>query len=146
MKHYSVNPHAESVANDVAIAVLGVFIFIAAALFIGGVVALNEWDAIIIGAILFVVSVLVAIVGVICWTSIKITVNMSRTLYNIENAIRETSSTRIEKEKREQNHEPVFEPVSYICPDCGQKVSENLEACPNCGCPMGMIKKIATKK
>ena len=31
---------------------------------------------------------------------------------------------------------------TYICPDCGQRIDNNLHDCPNCGCPATMLKEV----
>lgn len=35
---------------------------------------------------------------------------------------------------------------TYICPDCGQKIDNNLHDCPNCGCPATMLKEVVQQE
>ncbi len=77
---YNVNPNAENVCNVVAIVFLIVSISCALiCLFVG--VAVNAFFG-ILGAIIFVIA------GLVSWASLKVVVNISRSLYNINDALR----------------------------------------------------------
>ena len=76
---YCVNPNAENVCNVVAIVFLIVSIICALASLI---FALDGNAFGILGAFIFI------IVGVVSWASLKVVVNISRSLYNINDALR----------------------------------------------------------
>ena len=76
---YYVNPDAENVCNVVAIVFLIVSIICALACLL---LALFESAYGLFGAIFFV------IIGLVSWASLKVVVNISRSLYNINDALR----------------------------------------------------------
>lgn len=85
---FQVNPTAENVGNAVAKVILTTFIILAIICFIAGLVGLFS-SSILTGAILLLCSILVVTIGLICWAAIKIFVNISRSLYNINDILRQ---------------------------------------------------------
>lgn len=78
---YFINPNAESICNVVAIVFLIVSIICALFCLLAGLAS----DAIvygILGAVIFVIA------GLVSWASLKVVVNISRSLYNITDALR----------------------------------------------------------
>lgn len=84
---FSVNPKAEAVTDTIAKIVLGIHLFLSVAILVVGIIQIVDFDE-FVGIILIATAILLAIVGIILWAGLKIIVNMSRTLYNINNAIR----------------------------------------------------------
>lgn len=86
---YNVNSIAEAVASTVASIILWLFIIIGFGAIIFGFLFYKEKTmepeaiAVIIGS-----GIVVIISGILNWASIKMFVNMSRSLYNINDAIR----------------------------------------------------------
>lgn len=147
MKHFSVNPKAESIADVVTKIVLSVHILVAVALIIFSVVAFVDYrDE--NGIILLFVSIFVAIVGVICWASLKMIVNVSRTLYNIEDDLQQLTkitdnnhySWISDKNKQENKNTKNSKEKDVRCPDCGELIINVEDDCPNCGCPSSILK------
>lgn len=81
---YSVNPFAESVSSSVASIILAISIVVAIVVLVAGFAAGRE--NILLG---IVGAAGIAAVGLISWASMKMLVNISRSLYNINDALRE---------------------------------------------------------
>lgn len=81
-KYFPVNPSAESICDTVAVIFLTVFIICSVIALIAGL-AMESFFIGILGAILFV------IVGLVSWASLKVIVNISRSLYNITETLQE---------------------------------------------------------
>lgn len=88
---YSVNPAAESVCSAVAAILLTLFIIGAVVLIILGVVAFVDGDT-TYGLIFCGGATICFIVGLFNWASMKMLINISRSLYNINDAIRSQQS------------------------------------------------------
>ncbi len=104
MEKFDVNPAAESVAASVAKAVLAISIVIGVILFIVGLTA-GYGLACLLGAAYLI------LIGVICWAVIRMFVNISRSLYNIN-------------EKLDQKQDKVKEETFDIDYDGGGKFKE----------------------
>lgn len=78
---YYVNTNAENVCNVVAIVFLIVSIICALVCLLAGLAS----DAIIYG---FLGAVIFVIIGIVSWASLKVVVNISRSLYNINDVLR----------------------------------------------------------
>ena len=78
---YYVDPNAENACNVVAIVFLIVSIICALVCLLAGLAS----DAIIYG---FLGAVIFVIIGIVSWASLKVVVNISRSLYNINDALR----------------------------------------------------------
>lgn len=83
---YSVNPSAESICDTVAVTFLIVFIICSIITLIAGF-AMDSALIGILGAILFV------ILGLVSWASLKVIVNISRSLYNITATLQDFTPT-----------------------------------------------------
>ena len=98
---YYVNPNAENVCNVVSIVFLVVSIICAFISLSAGFAA----DGVVYGILGAVICI---IVGVVSWASLKVIVNISRSLYNINDAIRAgliqngVSSTTVKNESNNQ--------------------------------------------
>ena len=79
-REYDVNPAAEAISSTVAAVVLIVNLLLAFGLVIGGIFSLQESE---LGGLLIASGVVVGVAGVILWASLKVIVNISRSLYNI---------------------------------------------------------------
>lgn len=79
-REHEVNPAAEAISSTVAAGVLIVNLFLALSLIIGGIFSLKDGE---IGGLLIAAGVVVGLAGVIMWASLKVIVNISRSLYNI---------------------------------------------------------------
>ena len=88
---YSVNPTAESVCSAVAAILLTLFIIGAIVLIVLGVVAFVDGDT-TYGLIFCGGAAICFIVGLFNWASMKMLINISRSLYNINDAIRSQQS------------------------------------------------------
>ena len=86
MNSFYVNPAAESVAASVAKAVLILSIILGLILCIAGFASGY-------GIMSLVAAVYLVLVGVICWAVIRMFVNISHSLYNINEAIRNQAPT-----------------------------------------------------
>lgn len=85
---YSVNPKAESVADLVAKFFLGFNIFLAFACIIAGIVLIGDFEE-EIGIAILLSSIIFVVVGIVIWATLKIIVNISRNLYNINTVLHE---------------------------------------------------------
>ena len=88
---YSVNPAAESVCSAVAAILLTLFIIGAVVLIILGVVAFVDGDT-TYGLIFCGGALVCFVIGLVNWASMKMLINISRSLYNINDAIRSQQS------------------------------------------------------
>lgn len=82
--YYSVSPSAEKVCDTVATIFLVISILAAVIFIIAGV--LVDADTLVVG---LVGAAACIVVGLISWASLKVVVNMSRSLYNITAALQE---------------------------------------------------------
>lgn len=88
---YSVNPVAESVCSAVATLLLSLFIIGAVVLLILGAISLRDKDT-TMGLVFCGSAIVCFLVGLINWASMKMLINISRSLYNINDAIRDQKS------------------------------------------------------
>ena len=88
---YSVNPAAESVCSAVAAILLTLFIIGAVVLIILGVVSFVDGDT-TYGLIFCGGALVCFVIGLVNWASMKMLINISRSLYNINDAIRSQQS------------------------------------------------------
>lgn len=79
-REHEVNPAAETISSTVAAIVLIISLLLAFGLVIGGIFSLRDSE---IGGILIASGIVVGVAGVIMWASLKVIVNISRSLYNI---------------------------------------------------------------
>lgn len=79
-REHEVNPAAEAISSTVAAIVLIISLLLAFGLVIGGIFSLRDSE---IGGILIASGIVVGVAGVIMWASLKVIVNISRSLYNI---------------------------------------------------------------
>lgn len=79
-REHEVNPAAETISSTVAAIVLIISLLLAFGLVIGGIFSLQDSE---IGGILIASGIVVGVAGVIMWASLKVIVNISRSLYNI---------------------------------------------------------------
>lgn len=89
---YNVNPLAESVGSFVASFVFIINLIGAAALIIFGVVTLSYDSLDSTGLILIGSGILLLITGIISWAALRIVVNISRSLLNINESIKDLKS------------------------------------------------------
>ncbi len=82
---YEVNPDAERVANSVAQALLWVHLILGIGSIVVGIVLGIEDDELLFA--LIPIGVAFVLIGIIVWASIKLFVNISRNLYNINDSI-----------------------------------------------------------
>lgn len=94
---YEVNPDAERVANGVAGFILALSIIVGAICIILGLVAAADWTP-QAGVPLIGAGIILIVVGIIAWASIKLFVNISRSLYNINDSIQRLH-TLVEQKK-----------------------------------------------
>lgn len=93
---YAVNPSAESICDTVAVIFLTVSIICSVIALIAGL-AMESFLIGILGAILFV------ILGLVSWASLKVIVNISRSLYNITETLQAvTPTTSVATQSTEQ--------------------------------------------
>lgn len=90
-EQYEVNPQAESVSSGVAKAVLIISIILAIIMLIIGLFAIVG-DELSGGCAMIGIAVVLFITGLISWALLKMIVNISRSLYNINDAIRSQKS------------------------------------------------------
>lgn len=83
-EYFEVNPAAESVSSAVAKVVLVVCLIAAFILLIAGFIGLEDGG----GFLLIGIAIVCAVTGVVSWAFLKMIVNISRSLYNINNALR----------------------------------------------------------
>ena len=88
---YKVNPAAEGVCSAVASIVLWLFIIGAVVLLVLGIMSFSDYDE-ETGFILIISSVVCILIGTFSWANMKMLVNISRNLYNINDAIRSQHS------------------------------------------------------
>jgi len=110
--YYEVNPAAESVSSAVAKVVLVVCIIAALILLIVGFIGLEDGG----GWVIIGVSIMCAIAGVVSWAFLKMIVNISRSLYNINRALRGDEAVLKpsipEKDESESDIQPVIDNIS----------------------------------
>lgn len=109
---FEVNPAAESVSSAVAKVVLVVCIIAAFILLIAGFIGLEDGG----GIMLIGISVVCTVTGVVSWAFLKMIVNISRSLYNINNALRGDEAisrpTIPDKDDSENAPQPVVDNIS----------------------------------
>lgn len=90
MSKYSVNPGAERVANTVAQVVLWLFNIFGIITVIAGIAMAEEGGYMeATGITSIIAGVILLIIGIIVWAGLKMFVNMSRNLYNINDVLHE---------------------------------------------------------
>lgn len=82
---YEVNPDAERVANSVAQVLLWVHLILGIGSIVVGIVLGIDEDELLFA--LIPIGVAFVLIGIIVWASIKLFVNISRNLYNINDSI-----------------------------------------------------------
>ena len=85
-KEYHTNPLAESIGSAVAIVIFTLSVISALILIVFGIASMSMDEKMGIAAI--AISLVVLISGVISWAALKIIVNISRNLFNINEALR----------------------------------------------------------
>lgn len=85
---YSVNPNAERVANGVAGFILAFSIIVGVFCLIFGIGTAIEYDELPEGIPFIGAGLIIILIGIIAWASIKLFVNISRNLYNINDSIK----------------------------------------------------------
>ncbi len=89
-REHEVNPAAETISSTVAAIVLIISLLLAFGLVIGGIFSLRDSE---IGGILIASGIVVGVAGVIMWASLKVIVNISRSLYNINELLSAKSTS-----------------------------------------------------
>jgi hypothetical protein len=93
---YEVNPDAERIASGVAGFILALSIIVGAICIILGLVAAADYTP-QAGVPLIGAGIILIVVGIIAWASIKLFVNISRSLYNINDSIQRLHSLVAQK-------------------------------------------------